>query len=214
MKIRTEIWKDHEIRFVEQKGEWWGVAADVCKPLGLTNVTRALKGLPTPGVTTSKVGVVTGTKKDGTPAIQEVEVNIINELNIYRLVFKSRKPEAEAFQDWVFNVLKELRQSTGLEGFQVFRMMDKEHQKEAMLKLRDGLKKPVRVDFIKANTITNKAISTKHGHEKMVKKAEMTPEMLLERQPILEETVELMRFRDKYGMDISVSKIIYDKYTH
>ena len=103
--MKTEIWNNHEIRFVEKDGEWWAVAADVCSALGLKQVTRALSSLK--GVTKSKTLTNGG----------EQELNIIDEKNIYRLVFKSHKPEAEEFQDWVFDVLKTLRQSSGLIGW-------------------------------------------------------------------------------------------------
>ena len=175
--MKTEIWNGYPIRFVEKDGEWWAVAKDVTDALGLAQSTRALSALK--GVTKSKVLTEGG---------QQI-VNIINEKDIYRLVFKSRKPEAEQFQDWVFDMLKELRWSIGLEGFQVFRMLDKEHQKEAMRQLQKSLKNPAKVDFIKANTIANKAISNRYGYPKMVKKADMTPQMLVEREPILEDTV-------------------------
>lgn len=197
--MKTEIWNDYPIRFVEKDGEWWAVAKDVTDALGLIQSTRAVSSLK--GVTKSKVLTDGG---------QQV-VNIINEIDIYRLVFKSRKPEAEQFQDWVFDMLRELRRSTGLEGFQIFRMLDKEHQKEAMRHLQQSLRNPVRVDFIKANTIANKAISNRYGYPKMVKKADMTPQMLVEREPILEDTVELMGVNDKYDLGISVSEQIYKK---
>lgn len=211
--MKIETWLGHKIRFIEKDGEWWAVAADVAKALGLKQVTRAISNLPKPGVTESKVGVTTGTKRDGTDATQEISVNVINEKNIYRLVFKSRKPEAETFQDWVFETIKHLRQSTGLEGFQVFRMLDKEHQKEAMAKLKSDLGKPARVDFIKANTIANKAISTKHGYPKMIRKGEMTPDMLLERQQVLEDTVSLMGAVGRFGLDLPVAKTVYQKHS-
>ena len=140
------------------------------------------------------------------------KISLISELGIYDAIFSSRKPEAKNFKKWVKNMLKELRQATGLEGFQVFRMLDKEHQKEAMAKLKDGLRKPVRVDFIKANTITNKALSNMYGFPKMVKKDEMTPEMLINRQPILDETVELMTVVNKFNLNCSVSEKIYERY--
>lgn len=178
--MKTENWNGHEIRFVDINDEWWAVAKDVAEALGLKQVTRAIHSLPKDGVTTSKVIDSLGRTQD---------VNIINEKNIYRMAFKSRKKEAEAFQDWIFDIIKELRQSTGLEGFQVFRMLDKEHQKSAMQNLKKSLRKPVRVDFIKANVIANKAVSNKHGFPKMIKKAEMTPDMLVERQEILDSTV-------------------------
>jgi len=203
LNIKTENWNGHQIRFVEREpGDWWAVAADVTKALGLKQVTRALSGLKD-GVTTGKVIDSLG---------REQEANIINEKAIYRLVFKSRKREAEAFQDWVFDIIKQLRQQTGLEGFQIFRMLDKEHQKEAMAKLKAGLRQPVRVDFMKANTIANKAVSNRYGHKKMIGKAQMTPEMLVDRQPILEDTVNLMSVRDRFDLRFSVSEAIYRKY--
>lgn len=127
------------------------------------------------------------------------------------MAFKSRKKEAEAFQDCIFDIIKELRQSTGLEGFQVFRMLDKEHQKEAMTKLSHAITEPKPVDYIKANVIANKAVSTIYGHSKMVKKKDMTPEMLVDREPILDETVELMTVKEKYGLQFSVSEKIYNR---
>lgn len=197
--MKTEVWNGYFIRFIEKGGEWWAVAKDVCDALGLVQVTRAISSLP--GVTKSKVS----------SGGELREVNIIPEKDIYRLVFKSRKPEAEAFQDWVFEMLKKLREATGLEGFQVFRMLDKEHQKEAMHKLQQSLHNPVRVDFIKANTIANKAISNRYGYPKMVNKADMTPQMLVEREPILDDTVELMSINEKFKLGLSVSNQIYQR---
>lgn len=200
--MKTELWNGHEIRFVKVDDEWWAVANDITTALGLKQVTRAISSLPKDGVTTSKV-------IDSLGRIQDT--NLINEKNVYRLAFKSRKKEAEEFQDWVFDVIKELRTQTGLEGFEIFRMLDKEHQKAAMSKLSQSLKKPVRIDFVKANTIANKAISNKYGYPKMVKKGEMTPEMLVEREPILDDVVELMSVNDKYNIGLSVSDTVYQK---
>lgn len=203
MNIRTEDWLGHKIRFVElNPGDWWAVAADIIGALGLKQVTRAIHSLKD-GVTTNKAIDRLG---------REQEVNVLSEKAIYRLVFKSKRPEAEAFQDWIFDIIKTLRQSTGLEGFQVFRMLDKEHQRSAMANLCKTIKNPVQVDFIKANTIANKAVSTRHGHEKMVKKNQMTPEMLIDRQPILDDTVELMGLVSKFDLPIKVSETIYDRY--
>lgn len=139
----------------------------------------------------------------------EQEMVVLSEQGIYKAIMNSHKPEAEDFEDWVFTILKTLRQQSGLEGFQVFRMLDKERQREMMGKLNRGLKEPKRVDFIKANVVANKAVSLKHGYPKMVKKADMTPEMLVDRQELLEDTVELMEIKDKYGLELSVSEEVY-----
>ncbi|SUO77192.1 BRO family, N-terminal domain protein [Streptococcus pyogenes] len=101
---------------------------------------------------------------------RQQEMLIVNEFGIYETIFSSRKKEAKTFKLWVFETIKQLRQSTGLEGFQVFRMFDKEHQKKAMNRLVDGLQNATKKDLIKANTIANKAVSNKYGLPKMVSK--------------------------------------------
>lgn len=202
MQIKTENWNGYEIRFVERSGEWWAVLADIAKALNL-KAKRIRERLDDEVVSTDHI-------PDSLGRLQEML--IVNEFGIYDAVFESRKPEAKAFKRWVYNVIRTLRKQTGLEGFQIFRMLDKEHQREMMSKLKAGLRQPVRVDFIKANTIANKAVSTRYGYSKKLSKAQMTPEMLLDRQPILEDTVNLMGVRDKFGLNFSVSEAIYRKY--
>ncbi|WP_217596318.1 BRO family protein [Cohnella sp. GbtcB17] len=213
MNIRIETWLQHDIRFVEvTPGDWWAVAADVTKALGIRNTAQAVNGnsrSKAKGLPEHQKGVC----KLDTPG-GEQEVLIVCEPGIYRLIFRSNKPEAEAFQDWVFDVIKSLRQSTGLQAFQVFRMLDKEHQREAMSRLNASLREPGRPDFIKANIIADKAVSSKFGHPKMLKKNQMTPAMLIERQPILDDTIELMGIVDRFKLDMSVSKAIYSKHAN
>ena len=91
-------------------------------------------------------------------------------------------------------------------------MLDKEHQKEAMSKLNQNLTQPARADFIKANTIANKAVSTLFGYAKKIKKEEMSPEMLLKRQSVLSDTVNLIIAKSSFGLDIPISKTVYSKY--
>ena len=198
-KIKIENWNSYSIRFVEKDNEWWAVLKDVCDALGLKtyDVSRRIKDM----VSTHNLKTSGGNQ----------DMLIVNEFGIYDTVFQSRKAEAKEFRYWVYTMLKELREASGLEGFQVFRMLDKEHQKEAMKNLQKSLKQPKRVDFIKANTIANKAISNKHGYPKMIKKEEMTPQMLVEREEVLDDTVELMGVNDKYDLNISVSEQIYKK---
>lgn len=200
-EIRVENWNGYDIRFVDHNGEWWAVLADVCKPLGLK--PKYIKERLDDRV------VLTDLLNDrfGRPH----NTLLVNEIGIYKTIFKSRKPEAEAFQDWVFSVIKYLREHTGLEGFEVFRMMDIEHQKQAMTRLHDGLSAPIDVDYIKANMIANKAVSNKYGYPKMVKKDDMTPQMMKDRQPIVDEAVNLMITKERYGLDFSVSDAIYNR---
>jgi len=202
--MKIENWNGHRIRFIEIKGEWFAVLKDVCDALGL----RSKKTVERLEDEALKRGV---TVEDTSGRMQEMI--LIDEFGIYDTIFRSNKPEAKDFKRWVYGMLKDLRESTGLKGFEVFRMLDKEHQKEMMRELQSGLRHPVRVDYIKANTIANKAISNKHGLPKMVKKDEMTPEMLKEREPILEDTVDLMKAKERFELnDLSVSKKIYQMY--
>lgn len=200
---KLEQWNGHSIRFVEHNGEWWAVAKDITSALGLKNNARAISTLK--GVTKSYTLTNGGNQ----------QVTIIDEKAIYKLVFKSRKKEAEEFQDWVFEIIKQLRQQSGLEGFQAFRMLDKQHQKNAMTLLSNGLqevnKEAKPKDMIKANTIANKAISNKYGYPKMVKKSEMTESMLRDREQALDETVELMLVKERYGLNFSIADTIYSK---
>jgi len=203
MKMKTEIWNAHEVRFVEiEPGDWWAVASDVATALGYAHTPHMVRRVDEEEKGVRYVDTLGGRQ----------ELTVISEPGIYECIFGSKKTEAVNFRRWVKQVIKALRQASGLEAFQVFRMLDKEHQKDTMLKLRDGLSRPVRVDFIKANTIANKAVSTKHGYPQMLKKDQMTPDMLLERQPILQDTVKLMEANDSFGLGLSVSNAVYGKY--
>lgn len=199
--MRTETWNGCDIRFVEHQGEWWAVLADICHALDL-KPKRVKERLVDEVVSTDHVADSLG---------RQQEMLIVNEFGIYDTIFSSRKPEAKSFKFWVFETIKQLRQATGLEGFEVFRMLDKEHQKEAMARLTNSLDRVSKKDLIKANTITNKAVSNKFGYSKMVKKSEMTPDMLVAREMILDDTVELMGIKEKFGLNISVSESIYNK---
>lgn len=200
---KTETWNGYTIRFVEHQGEWWAVLADIAKALDL-NPKFIKQRLGDEVVSNNHVADSLG---------RQQEMLIVNEFGIYETIFSSRKKEAKTFKLWVFEIIKQLRQSTGIEGFQVFRMFDKEHQKKAMNRLVDGLQNATKKDLIKANTIANKAVSDLYGYPKMVSKNEMTENMLRDREPILDETVELIKVKEKYGLNFSVSEAIYNQNT-
>ena len=197
-----QIFNDKEIRLIEKDGEYWAVASDVAKILGFRDAFNATKYLPEH---------VKDTLKGSTLGGQQM-LTVINEKGIYRLVMRSNKPEAEDFQDWVCDVLVELRQATGLKGYEAFRMLDKQKQKEAMAIIQRAHKSDKPINYIKANTIANKAVSTAFGYEKMIGKKEMTPDMLEVRQVILDDVVKLTETKNQFNLDIKVSKSIYDKY--
>ncbi|WP_142324785.1 BRO-N domain-containing protein, partial [Streptococcus dysgalactiae] len=199
-----ETWNGYTIRFVEHQGEWWAVLADIAKALDL-NPKFIKQRLGDEVVSNNHVADSLG---------RQQEMLIVNEFGIYETIFSSRKKEAKTFKLWVFEIIKQLRQSTGLEGFQVFRMFDKEHQKQAMNRLVNGLEQVKQTDLIKANTIANKAVSNKYGLPKMISKSQMTEQMLKDREQLLDDTVELMVIKDKFDLGISVSNAIYSRATH
>lgn len=109
MNTKTEIWNGHSIRFVEKEpGDWWSVAADIADAIGFRDANMATRKMRSEYKGTHKVRTPSG----------EQDMLILSEKGLYRLIMRSNKPEAEAFQDWVFDVLKTLRQSSGLEAFQ------------------------------------------------------------------------------------------------
>lgn len=106
-----------------EKSELLFCLKDVCDSLGLqvkdvakrivcnpdsVGVSSEVKQHPCLDIIT--VGVQTGTKADGTPAIQQTKMYFVSEPDLYRCIFQSRKPTAREFQYWVFNeVLPSLR---------------------------------------------------------------------------------------------------------
>ena len=205
--IKIENWNGFSIRFIEKNGEWWAVGKDVAKALGYKHTAHMFRMIDDDNKGVLKVD--TTSDKVKCPTTQDMLV--ISEYGIYNAVFSSNKPEAKDFKRWIFGVIKELRKSAGLEGFHIFRMLDKEHQKEMMRKLSTGVKEPKRIDFIKANTIANKAVSLRHGYPKMIKKAQMSAEMLVEREKLLADTVELMIAKEKFGLAVSINEKIYER---
>lgn len=204
------LFNNKEIRFIEKDGEYWAVAGDVAKVLGYSQTSNMLRMIDKEDVTTHNVKVTSNSKY----ARKTQKVSIISEYGIYEAIWNSRRDEAIEFKKWVKQVIKELRQSTGLKGYEAFRMLDKEKQKEAMDNLKNGIKAISKKDYCKAQSISNKAVSNVYGFPKMVQKGDMTQEMLELRQQVLNDTVEFMVFVDKYNLPLSVKKHIYDKYNN
>ena len=100
-----------EIRTIEENGQVLFCGSDVAKALGYKNTTKALSD-HCRGVTKRYTGVQTGLKADGTPAMQNIEMNFIPEGDIYRLAAKSELPGAVEFERWIFDeVLPTIRRT-------------------------------------------------------------------------------------------------------
>lgn len=102
-----------EIRTITKDDEPMFCLADVCKALEISNVSQLKTRLKEDGVITNEVGVQTGVKADGTPAIQKVRMNFINESNLYKTIFQSRKESAERFTEWVTSEVLPTIRKTG-----------------------------------------------------------------------------------------------------
>lgn len=94
-----------EIRTITKDNEPMFCLSDVCKALELEQVSRVKSRLKADGVTTSKVIDRLG---------REQEATFINESNLYKTIFQSRKDSAERFTDWVTSdVLPSIRKTGG-----------------------------------------------------------------------------------------------------
>ena len=91
-----------EVRTVEVNGKPYFVASDVARSLGYKRPNDAVSA-HCKGTLKRRIGVQTGVKADGSPAMQEIEMLVIPEGDIYRLVIKSQLPTAEKFESWIFD---------------------------------------------------------------------------------------------------------------
>lgn len=86
--------------------------ADICRVLEL-QVTPTKNRLKQDGVSLIK-GVSKTTNQHGVTTEQEVKLTFISEQNLYRVIMRSDKPQAEPFQDWVCGeVLPSIRKTGG-----------------------------------------------------------------------------------------------------
>ena len=103
-----EIFKNEEfgeIRTIQINNEPYFCMVDICRALELGNVSQALIRLNKDGVISNEVIDSLGRKQ---------KANFVNESNMYKLIFQSRKKSSEKFSDWVTNeVLPTIRKTGG-----------------------------------------------------------------------------------------------------
>ncbi len=102
---QMEIFKNPEfgsVRVIEENGKYLFCGVDVAKALGYTKPQNAIDR-HCPHALKRGIGVQTGKKADGTPAVQMVEMLFIPEGDVYRLIVHSKLPSAERFERWVFD---------------------------------------------------------------------------------------------------------------
>nr|DAN63456.1 MAG TPA: repressor domain protein [Caudoviricetes sp.] len=126
--MKLQIFKNEqfgEVRTAEVNQEIYFNLKDCCQILEIKNHKDTLSRL-------NKDGVVTTDLIDSLGRTQQA--NFINEANFYKLVFQSRKPEAEKFADWVTSeVLPSIRKHGAYMTDQV--AYDITHNKQALADL-------------------------------------------------------------------------------
>ncbi|WP_287497984.1 Bro-N domain-containing protein [Pandoraea sp. CB10b_02] len=96
------------VRTIEQDGEVWFVATDVCHVLDIANPRNASARLDDDEKDAVQITDAIG---------RQQETTIINESGLYSLILNSRKPEARAFKRWVTHeVLPAIRKTGGYQG--------------------------------------------------------------------------------------------------
>lgn len=90
----NEVFNFHgqEVRTVTIDNNPYFSNADVCKILDINNPSQVLKRLKQDGVITNEV--IDGLRR-------KQDMKFVSESNLYKLIFQSKKKEAEAFTDWV-----------------------------------------------------------------------------------------------------------------
>lgn len=86
-------YENNQVRTVIKDDEVWFVAKDVCSILDIKNVSDAVSKLKDGFKTTIGLSDIGSNYKTNALAV--------NESGLYKLIFKSRKEEAERFSDWV-----------------------------------------------------------------------------------------------------------------
>lgn len=99
-----------EVRMVEINGKPYAVGNDVAKILGYASPKDAV-AQHCKGAVKHRLGVQTGIKRDGSPAIQNIAMAVIPEGDLFRLIVKAAdqsinpdiKEMAERFERWIFD---------------------------------------------------------------------------------------------------------------
>lgn len=137
-----------KVRVVEQGGEPWFVAKDVCEALELSNTSMAINRLEDDERAKFNLG-------------RQGSANVVNEYGLYNLVLASRKPEAKAFKRWITHeVLPAIRKTGGyIAGSE--KMSDAELMAKAVLVAQATIKeRDARIAELETeNTVQRQAIA-------------------------------------------------------
>lgn len=122
---------------LDQDGNIWFVAKDVCDVLGIVNNRDAMSRLDDDEK--ADVGI-TDASSNGT--MQSRDYRIISESGMYTLVLNSRKPQAKEFKKWLTHeVIPTIRQHGGyIYGQEMLETKDQKEIKEKLSELSEKVK--------------------------------------------------------------------------
>jgi prophage antirepressor-like protein len=113
LSIRDFQFQGNHIRTVGTDRDLWFVARDVCSALGISWGGDTLDNIPKEWRAMRKLRIPQ-VNQYGQQGFTEVEVVVINEAAVYKLAFRSQKPAADAFTNWVASeVLPSIRVTGG-----------------------------------------------------------------------------------------------------
>lgn len=90
-ELQVFDFNNSKVRTFEKNSEVWFCLKDVCRILEIKNHKDVISRLNTKGVDITDTLTKGGMQK----------MNFINESNLYKVIFQSRKPQAEQFTEWV-----------------------------------------------------------------------------------------------------------------
>ena len=97
---------------IQENNEPLFCLADVCRILSIGNPSRLKERLEEEGVQLVDLQALSNNKGVKIKQLGNTKSNFVNEPNLYRVIFQSRKEEAVKFQNWVFNeVLPSIRKT-------------------------------------------------------------------------------------------------------
>ncbi|WP_241597551.1 BRO-N domain-containing protein [Rosenbergiella epipactidis] len=197
---------DNEIRVIDKNGEPWFVASDVCKALGLTQTTNALRNLDEEEVAlTSIKGLSKGND----------QANIVSESGMYTLVLRCRDAVNKGsvphkFRKWVTaDVLPSIRKNG---SYEVSR------SRKSTTEERTPLRDAVNMLVSKKHLMYPEAYALVHQRFQVTSFEQLTPEQI---EPAIEyvhsiilEGELLSRNDRQMTLPLAYPMSFYDQYRH
>lgn len=117
----------NNVRVITIKDNQYFCLTDVCHALDIKNTSDPIKYLNAKGVVKKSIKDVLGRTQ---------KASFINEPNLYRLIFRSNKPQAQKFANWVYEEVLPAIRKTGAYTCQLLSNLPND-LKRALLEVRD-----------------------------------------------------------------------------